>query len=118
MDIKVLGPGCSRCEQTEKIVELELVKICDRLAEQDLSLEAAPEAISFLAQEGYSEEFGARNLRRTVRRSIEDVLSESILAGEYSKGDQVFVDVQDGEIVLSASRGEAEPPLLEAVMNV
>ena len=105
-------------EQTEEIARLEFAKIRDRLEEQNIGLRATDEAISFLARDGYSEEFGARNLRRTVRRAIEDALSESILSGEFSEGDQVLVDLQEGEIVLLAQHKEVEPPLLEAVVNV
>jgi len=105
-------------EETEQIVGLELNKICERLEDQRIGLEATPEAICFLGHEGYSEEFGARHLRRAVQRTIEDALSEGILSGEFSEGDQVIVDVQDDEIVLSIKREEAEPPVLEVMMDV
>jgi ATP-dependent Clp protease ATP-binding subunit ClpC len=103
-------------EELEEIVDLELAKICKRLEEQHIVLEATPEARALLAKEGYSEEFGARNLRRTVQRSIEDELSEGILAGTFSNGDQVLIDVQDGEIVLEAHQASPESPLLEAMV--
>jgi ATP-dependent Clp protease ATP-binding subunit ClpC len=105
-------------DETEQIVDLELEKIRKRLEDQEIGLEATPEAAAFLAQEGYSEEFGARNLRRTVQRTIEDVLSEGILSGEFSKEDQVLIDLQDGAITLTATPREVEPPLLEAMVNV
>jgi ATP-dependent Clp protease ATP-binding subunit ClpC len=104
-------------EETQEIVHLELAKIRERLSEQEISLDATPEALLFLAQEGYSEEFGARNLRRAVQRAIEDALSEGILSSRFSSGDQVTVDLKDGEIILEAKREEAEPPLLEMMMN-
>ena len=103
-------------EQTEVIVDLELLKIGERLSEQGIGLEATPEARSFLSKEGYSEEFGARNLRRAVQRTIEDALSEGILSGKFMTGEVVLVDVRDGEIVLESTRKEPEPPLLEAVV--
>jgi ATP-dependent Clp protease ATP-binding subunit ClpC len=105
-------------EQTEQIVALELDKIRQRLQEQEIGLEATSEASAFLAEKGYSEEFGARHLRRAVQKAIEDVLSEGILSGQFSKGELVLVDVQDGEIVLSSSHEEAEPPIIEAMVNV
>jgi ATP-dependent Clp protease ATP-binding subunit ClpC len=105
-------------EETEQIVQLELAKIARRLEDQDIGLEATPEAAAFLAKEGYSEEFGARHLRRAVQRAIEDGLSEGILSGEFAEGAWVVVDLQDGKIFLSVKREEAEPPLLEAMVNV
>jgi len=103
-------------EETELIVDLELAKIRERLVEQEIGLEATPEARAFLAKEGYSEEFGARNLRRTVQRTIEDVLSEGILAGRFRSGEVVLVDVRDDEIALESTPKEPEPPLLEALV--
>jgi ATP-dependent Clp protease ATP-binding subunit ClpC len=105
-------------DETHQIVDLELDKIRKRLADQAIGLEATPEAVSFLAREGYSEEFGARNLRRAVQRAIEDVLAEGILSGDFSKEDQVLIDLQDGAIILTARPREVEPPLLEAMVNV
>jgi ATP-dependent Clp protease ATP-binding subunit ClpC len=104
-------------EQTQEIVGLELEKICERLEDQEIELEATDEAKAYLAEKGYSVEFGARNLRRAVQQAIEDALSEGILSGEFSAGDHVVVDLQDGEIVLNVQREESEPPVLEVMMN-
>jgi ATP-dependent Clp protease ATP-binding subunit ClpC len=104
-------------EQTEEIVDLELIKIRKRLDEQDIDLQATEEARRYLARKGYSEEFGARNLRRTVQRAIEDALSEGILSGEFGTGQLILVDLVDGEIVLRPADEETEPPLLEAMLN-
>jgi ATP-dependent Clp protease ATP-binding subunit ClpC len=103
-------------DETQEIVGLELLKIEERLQDQNIHLEATPEAAVALAQKGYSEEFGARNLRRTVQSAIEDGLSEGILAGEFTEGACVLVDVQDGEIVLETKAPEL--PLLESMLNV
>jgi ATP-dependent Clp protease ATP-binding subunit ClpC len=105
-------------EQTEEIVDLELEKIRKRLDEQEIDLQATPEARLFLAHRGYSEEFGARNLRRTVQRAIEDALSEGILSGEFGTGQLILVDLDDGKIVLQPADEEKAPPLLEAMLNV
>jgi ATP-dependent Clp protease ATP-binding subunit ClpC len=104
-------------EEIEQIAELELNKIRKRLDEQAISLEATPEAIVLLAKEGYSQEFGARHLRRTVQQKIEDALSEGILSAQFTTGDQVIVDVKENEIVLKLEGQESEPPLLEAVTD-
>jgi ATP-dependent Clp protease ATP-binding subunit ClpC len=103
-------------EELEEIVELELDKICKRLEEQEIVLDATPDARAFLAKEGYSEEFGARNLRRMVQQAIEDELSDGILSGTFSHGDHVRIMLQDGEIVLQARHEDPESPLLEAMV--
>jgi len=105
-------------EETRQIVGLELDKIRERLSEQGIGLDATPEAAFYLAKEGYSEEFGARNLRRTVQRAIEDTLSEGILSGQFVEGDRIVVDLRDGQIVLDRQVEENEPPVVEAMLNV
>ena len=105
-------------EEIAEIVDLELAKIQERLVEQGITLEATPEAKAYLAAEGYSEEFGARNLRRIVQRAIEDQLSEGILSGEFTEGAHIVIDLHEDEIVLESSHEEIGPPLLEAMVNV
>ena len=78
-------------------------KIVDALAKQlqarGIGLKMSFRALSLLVDEGYSEEFGARPLKRIVRRRIEDRLSEEILQGRVAEGCTVIVDAQDGEFV-------------------
>ncbi len=89
-------------EEIKQIVTLELDKIRERLGEHQIELQATDEAQDFMAEEGYSTEFGARHLRRVIQRLVEDPLSEKLLAGEFQPGDVVVADVEDGEIVLRA----------------
>jgi len=89
-------------EEIKQIVTLELDKIRERLDEHQIELKATDEAQDFLAQEGYSTEFGARHLRRTIQRLVEDPLSEKLLAGEFQPGDNVVVDLEEDEIKLRA----------------
>jgi ATP-dependent Clp protease ATP-binding subunit ClpC len=98
-----LGP-----EQIAQIVTLELAKVADRLAEQELELEVSQAAREFLAREGYSSEYGARPLRRVIQNRVEDALSDAVLAGSLAPGDTVWVDVEDDEIVLRSHK-EGEP---------
>ncbi len=78
-------------------------KIVDALAAQlrarDIELKVSSRALAALVDEGYSEEFGARPLKRVVRRRIEDRLSEEILQGRIAGGKTVIVDEADGELV-------------------
>ena len=58
----------------------------------------SPAALEFLINKGYDEKFGARPLRRAIQKYIEDPLSEKILGAEFSRGDEIEVDVsQDGQ---------------------
>lgn len=96
-------------EEIKQIVTLELDKIRERLDEHQIELTATDEAKDFMAQEGYSTEFGARHLRRVIQRLVEDPLSEKLLAGEFQPDDVVVADVEDSEIVLRAQE-RAEAP--------
>ncbi len=68
--------------------------------EYDVRLEVTEAAKALLVEEGYSEEYGARPLRRVIQNRIEDALSDALLAGEFVAGDTVVVDAEEGEIVL------------------
>ncbi len=102
-------------DDIEKIVSLELDKVAERLKEHKLTLTATPAALSALAEQGYDAEFGARPLRRVIQQKVEDPLSDRVLAGEFTDGDFVEVDVTpDGDVELkraAAAVPEPEPSL-------
>ncbi len=95
-------------EEISQIVDLELAKVRIRLLEYDMQLEVTPAGKELLAEEGYSEEYGARPLRRVIQNRVEDALSDAILAGKFEAGDTVLVDAGDGEIVLRQAEKSAE----------
>ena len=107
-------------EEIAEIVDLELDKVRERLAEHSITLEATEAAKALLADEGYSEEYGARPLRRVIQNRVEDALSDGILAGAFADGNQVVVDAQDGAIALTqvvaeeAAKPEVAEPVVEA----
>ena len=79
------------------IVQILLKDVRKRLAEEELTLTLTDAGTDFLVKHGYDEAYGARPLRRAIQRFIEDPLSEKILVGEFSRGDEIEVDVsQDG----------------------
>lgn len=97
-------------EDIAQIVDLELDKLRARLVEYNIELEVTQTAKDLLAEEGYSEEYGARPLRRVIQHRIEDALSDAILASEFAPGDTALADVQEGEIVLcQTEEPEREP---------
>jgi ATP-dependent Clp protease ATP-binding subunit ClpC len=77
-----------------QIVDLMASHLDDRLKERDMGIELTQAAKELLAQHGYDPALGARPLRRTIQREVEDALSEKILFGELRPGQIVVVDVE------------------------
>jgi len=102
-------------EDIEKIVQLELDKVGERLEEHDIVLEATPQALEMLADLGYDPEMGARPLKRVIQQKVEDKLSDALLAGKFQDGDTIMVDVIDDEIVLRSSEDQPTEPEEEPV---
>jgi len=81
-----------------EIVGILLKDVQKRLGDEELTLKLTDAGSAFLVKHGYDEKFGARPLKRAIQKYIEDPLSEKILLAEYSKGDEIEVDVSaDGE---------------------
>ncbi len=95
-------------EHILSIVDLMMKDLHKRLQEQEISMEVTPEAKEKLVEEGYDPAYGARPLRRTIQRLVEDPLAEDLLQGRYKAGDTVKVDVTKDGISLLKD-GEAEP---------
>ncbi|MGZ8376926.1 MAG: ATP-dependent Clp protease ATP-binding subunit [Gemmatirosa sp.] len=84
-------------EQIGQIVAVLLRDVQKRLGEEEMKISLTDAATDFLVTKGYDEAFGARPLKRAIQRYIEDPLSEKILLGEFSKGDEIEVDVHASE---------------------
>ena len=81
----------------------------ERLAERDVGIRVTEQAQAALVREGYDPAFGARPMRRTIQRRIENELARRVLAGEFAEGVEVVVDVEDGgEFTFTAERAHAE----------
>ncbi|GGO89561.1 ATP-dependent Clp protease ATP-binding protein [Wenjunlia tyrosinilytica] len=99
-------------EDIVRIVDLMAAKVDERLKDRDMGLELRPDAKKLLAKRGYDPVLGARPLRRTIQREIEDQLSEKILFGELRPGHIVVVDVEgDGESAKFTFAGEEKAAL-------
>jgi len=103
-------------EDLHQIVSLELLKVAQRLEEHTIKLEATPEAVDRLAQDGYDPDMGARPLKRTIQQRVEDPLSDALLAGDFADGDSILVDVIDDEIRLRKTEPQTAAPPEEEVM--
>ncbi len=101
-------------KELEHIVGLMLNEVLNRLGERQVAFEVTDAARQELVKEGYDRVYGARPLRRTVQRRIENPLSRRILAGEYGEGDIVKVDFQDGDFTFDREAA----PVVEAVAAV
>ncbi len=102
-----------RTNETRQIVDLMLVRVREHLQRQGLSLLVTDQAKDLLAERGFDKQFGARPLRRVIQADIEDPLSEELLKIEFSPGDLVTIDVEDGNIRTHVVPGP--PPPAEAV---
>ncbi len=91
-----LGP-----EEIAKIVDIQAAHLRRRLAERRIGLELTEAAKARLAREGFDPVFGARPLKRTIQRRVQDPLALRILQGEFAEGDTVRVDARDGELVFT-----------------
>jgi len=100
-------------ENVKSIVDLMMKRVSDQLKAKDLEIELTEAAKSLLAEKGYDPTLGARPLRRTIQRLVEDPLSEKLLWKEYAAGQTVIVDVRDGEIVFEGAPHSPETPPVE-----
>ena len=95
-------------DEIKSIVEIQLKRLRRNLANRKLLLEITEQAKALLADKGYDPAYGARPLKRTIQRLIQDPLAVKILAGEFKEGDRVKIDVDNDE--LNFSRGQAAAP--------
>jgi ATP-dependent Clp protease ATP-binding subunit ClpB len=80
-------------EQIKKIVDIQVKALQARLAERRIALRITDKAKEYLAQEGYDPAYGARPLKRTLQRKVQDPLALMLLEGKFAEGDSVVVDL-------------------------
>ena len=122
VDDIIVFPQLTR-DEIVAIVDLEIAKLDKRLKDKDMGIELTIEAKNVLASKGYDPVLGARPLRRTIQREIEDVLSEKILYGELKAGELVLVGAEgEGKsgtftFVGTPHPGSIELPVVETVAD-
>ena len=97
-------------EQLSEIVELQLRRLQERLAERKLELEVTDAAKELLAEEGWDPAYGARPLKRAIQRLLENPLALELLEGRFSEGDTVRVDVDGDGLVFDRLEAAAPTP--------
>jgi ATP-dependent Clp protease ATP-binding subunit ClpC len=100
-------------EQLAGIARLLLDRLTRRLRAQRIEVEFTEDAVKLLAREGFDPEFGARPLRRTIQRRVENELSRLVLSGEVEPGDKVVVGADGDELSFDVERGAAQERVKE-----
>jgi ATP-dependent Clp protease ATP-binding subunit ClpA len=87
--------------EVERIVDKELAAFSRQLAKKGVRLSWTPGLVSFLAARGFSADYGARNIARTVSESVKALFIDQVLFGDLSAGGTAQIDVRDGEVTLT-----------------
>ncbi len=95
-----------RREELTTIVELQLERVRQRLAEQGLGLSLSEAAKEFIGNQGYDPVYGARPLKRAIQKHLLDEMSLQVLEGKFISGDVIVVDLKEGEIIFTRDCGE------------
>jgi ATP-dependent Clp protease ATP-binding subunit ClpC len=90
-----------------KIVMLEIKDVESRLKEQDIKIELSKDAVDFLIDKGFDNNFGARPLKRTIQRFLEDPLAEEIIRGSFKKGGKVKVTAKADHLEFATTAAQA-----------
>lgn len=91
-------------EHIKEIVNLMLNDLRKRLEENNITIEVTDEAKMLLVEDGFDPQYGARPLRRSIQRLVENPLSEKILAGAIKDGDTVRIDVENGVLAFATTK--------------
>ena len=87
-------------ENVTRIIDLQIAKLNDRLADQQIRCELTPAAKAAIVDAAYDPQYGARPLRRYVQHTVETMLSKRLLRGDITPGQTVTVDAENGELVM------------------
>ena len=104
-------------EEIREIVDLMLKDLFKRLEDKEFSIEVTDEVKDYLANEGYSEAYGARPLRRLIQKKIEDGLAEEILMGAYKPGDKMLLVMDEDKKSIAFKKVSAQNENPQPVEN-
>ncbi|MGQ3676700.1 ATP-dependent chaperone ClpB [Xanthobacter sp. TB0139] len=90
-------------EQMDNIVDIQMGRLRKLLEDRKITISLSPEARSFLADKGYDPAYGARPLKRTIQKLVQDPLAEKILAGEVMDGSNVQVALEGDHLAFSTA---------------
>ena len=95
-------------EDLKTIIDYEMARVYERLEDRGLKLELEDAAREFIIDKGWNAQYGARPLKRTIERLVEDPLSEEILRGTFKGVEKIIVRLRDGHLIFDTI---AKPPL-------
>ena len=101
-----------------QIVDIEIEKILARVAERDIAVRLTPGAKNLIAEKGYDPTYGARHLRRTIQKLVEDPLAEEIILGNFTDGSKVRISKKGGELVFESDPLAKENPADKASVRI
>ncbi|QXM06290.1 ATP-dependent Clp protease ATP-binding subunit [Crassaminicella indica] len=90
-------------DELRKIIELMLQEVMEEAKEKNISIKISDEVKDFILEKGYDKKYGARPLRRTIQKYIEDEIAEKYLLGEIKENANIKIDLEDGEIVIKST---------------
>ena len=82
-------------EDIDKIIDIEMDKLCLRIKELGYTLNLSEKAKNYIAEKGFDKQFGARPLKRAIQKYVEDALAEKIITSKIHEGDEIFMDLED-----------------------
>ena len=86
-------------EEIQKIVDLEMAKVAQRLTAKRIEIKVSDSAKEFLAKKGFDHNLGARPLKRVIQKQVLDPLSLKIVSGQVKEGERVMIDFESGQVV-------------------
>ena len=88
-------------EDINKIIDIELEKLLDRISELGYRLKLTNKAKKFISEKGFDKQYGARPLKRAIQKYVEDVIAEEIIKSNIQLGDVISIDLKKGDASLS-----------------
>ncbi|GIS14887.1 MAG: hypothetical protein CM15mP117_03190 [Alphaproteobacteria bacterium] len=82
-------------QSMRRIVDIQIKELQARLSERSIIIEISDAAKAWLSEKGYDPSYGARPLRRQIQIHVQNPLAEDLIAGTYTDGDEIFVDISD-----------------------
>jgi ATP-dependent Clp protease ATP-binding subunit ClpB len=96
-------------EEISEIVELQVKRVADRIAEKGITIELTDDAKTLIGNLGYDPAYGARPLKRVIQKELVDKLALAVLKSEFAPGDRVRIDAREGALAFEKAPATAEP---------
>ena len=88
-------------EDIDKIIDIELEKLLDRISELGYKLKLSKKARNFIAEKGFDKQYGARPLKRAIQKYVEDAIAEEIIKSNIQEGDSITMDIGKNDTELN-----------------